>query len=375
MTDDSKHGTPLPHPEDAAGTLVGRLWDDAAAGPILVVLRDGHLHDVTAPRSADDARPARARRPGRLRSPRAAPAATSRPLADHAGRAARAVRPAGGQGLRRHLRPLDDRARDRGARRRRPGPRRGDPRARRRPDRRLAARHRAGLRRRRRRQGGAPDGGPVVAVPRGRHRPRRRGLHQGPAAVRGRLGRRGRPPPGLELEQPRARGRARRRQPRPHRAARRSATTSTCATSRAARALLLGKAKDNNASCAIGPFIRLFDDGFSLDDVRAAELTLTVDGRGRLPPGGPLSSMREISRDPPTSSRRRIGRHHQYPDGFMLFLGTMFAPIAGPRRPGPGLHPPRRRRGDHRRAPASARSSTPSASRPRRRPGPSAPPP
>src|SRR5690606_27366505 len=29
-------------------------------------------------------------------------------------------------------------------------------------------------------------------------------------------------------------------------------------------ALLLGEAKDQNASCAIGPFIRLFDETFSL---------------------------------------------------------------------------------------------------------------
>jgi fumarylacetoacetate (FAA) hydrolase family protein len=90
-------------------------------------------------------------------------------------------------------------------------------------------------------------------------------------------------------------------------------------------ALLLSKAKDNNASCAIGPFIRLFDDNYTLDDVRAAELDLHVEG----PDGYILnghSSMKEISRDPEELVRQTVGRHHQYPDGFMLFLGTLFAP-------------------------------------------------
>jgi fumarylacetoacetate (FAA) hydrolase family protein len=105
-------------------------------------------------------------------------------------------------------------------------------------------------------------------------------------------------------------------------------------------ALLLGKAKDNNAACAIGPFIRLFDDGFTLDDVRAAELTLTVEGAdGFLLEG--RSSMREISRDPEDLVAQTIGRHHQYPDGFMLFLGTMFAPVQDRDAPGQGFthHP------------------------------------
>jgi fumarylacetoacetate (FAA) hydrolase family protein len=101
-------------------------------------------------------------------------------------------------------------------------------------------------------------------------------------------------------------------------------------------ALLLGKAKDNNAACAIGPFIRLFDASFSLDDVRQAELTLTVEG----PDGFTLvgrSSMREISRDPADLVAQTIGRHHQYPDGLMLFLGTMFAPIEDRDAPGQGF--------------------------------------
>lgn len=90
-------------------------------------------------------------------------------------------------------------------------------------------------------------------------------------------------------------------------------------------ALLLSKAKDNNASCAIGPMIRLFDDTFSIGDVRGAELDLTVTGEDGFVLKG-HSSMKEISRDPEELVRQTIGRHHQYPDGFMLFLGTLFAP-------------------------------------------------
>ena len=90
-------------------------------------------------------------------------------------------------------------------------------------------------------------------------------------------------------------------------------------------ALLLGKAKDNNASCAIGPFLRLFDDGFSLDDMRTAELSMTVKGEDGFVLNG-ASSMSKISRDPADIVAQTIGRHHQYPDGFFLFLGTLFAP-------------------------------------------------
>ena len=90
-------------------------------------------------------------------------------------------------------------------------------------------------------------------------------------------------------------------------------------------ALLLGKAKDNNASCSIGPFIRLFDGGYSLDDVRKAELDLKVSGKDGFVLHG-KSSMSQISRDPTDLVKQTIGAHHQYPDGFMLFLGTLFAP-------------------------------------------------
>ena len=91
-------------------------------------------------------------------------------------------------------------------------------------------------------------------------------------------------------------------------------------------ALLLGKAKDNNASCAIGPFIRLFDDGFGLGDVRRLEISLTITGASDGYVLNGTSSMREISRDPLDLVGQAMGRHHQYPDGMMLFLGTMFAP-------------------------------------------------
>jgi fumarylacetoacetate (FAA) hydrolase family protein len=92
-------------------------------------------------------------------------------------------------------------------------------------------------------------------------------------------------------------------------------------------ALLLGKAKDNTASAAIGPFIRLFDRHFSLDDVRKAQVDLTVDGEdGYRLAGG--SAMSKISRDPADIMGAAIGKNHQYPDGVVLYLGTMFAPVA-----------------------------------------------
>ncbi|WP_299935071.1 fumarylacetoacetate hydrolase family protein [uncultured Pelagimonas sp.] len=101
-------------------------------------------------------------------------------------------------------------------------------------------------------------------------------------------------------------------------------------------ALLLSKAKDNNASAAIGPMIRLFDDDFTLDDVRRAELSLKVTGADGFVLNGE-SSMAEISRDPEDLVRQTIGRHHQYPDGFMLYLGTLFAPTQDRDTPGGGF--------------------------------------
>jgi len=101
-------------------------------------------------------------------------------------------------------------------------------------------------------------------------------------------------------------------------------------------ALLLGKAKDNNASCAIGPFIRLFDDKFSLYDIRQANISLTVDGMDGFRLEG-NSSMKYISRDPLELVQHCKGKHHQYPDGLVLFLGTMFSPIQDRDEPGQGF--------------------------------------
>ena len=101
-------------------------------------------------------------------------------------------------------------------------------------------------------------------------------------------------------------------------------------------ALLLGKAKDNNASCALGPFIRLFDPGFGIDDLRALDIALTVTGTDGYVLQG-ASSMREISRDPLDLVAQALGRHHQYPDGMMLFLGTLFAPTQDRDVPGQGF--------------------------------------
>jgi len=101
-------------------------------------------------------------------------------------------------------------------------------------------------------------------------------------------------------------------------------------------ALLLGKSKDNNASCAIGPFIRLFDDKFGIDDVRQAELALEIAGVDGFVLDG-LSSMSKISRDPLDIVTHAWGPYHQYPDGFMLFLGTMFAPVKDRGAPGMGF--------------------------------------
>ena len=90
-------------------------------------------------------------------------------------------------------------------------------------------------------------------------------------------------------------------------------------------ALLLGRAKDNNGSCAVGPFIRLFDEGFTLDDVRNCDVSLHVEGEDGFVMGG-TSSMSEISRDPEDLVAQTISATHQYPDGLALFTGTMFAP-------------------------------------------------
>jgi len=101
-------------------------------------------------------------------------------------------------------------------------------------------------------------------------------------------------------------------------------------------ALLLSKAKDNNASCAIGPFVRLFDASFGLGDVRAAEVALTVEGADNFRLEG-ASSMSQISRDPLDLVAQTWNENHQYPDGLMLFLGTLFAPTQDRDAPGEGF--------------------------------------
>jgi fumarylacetoacetate (FAA) hydrolase family protein len=100
-------------------------------------------------------------------------------------------------------------------------------------------------------------------------------------------------------------------------------------------ALLLGKAKDNNASTSLGPFIRLFDDSFSMDDVRQAVIDLVIEGTDNYRLEG-RSTMSEISRDP-TDLCRQTRSEHQYPDGFCLFLGTLFAPTQDRDEPGRGF--------------------------------------
>ena len=101
-------------------------------------------------------------------------------------------------------------------------------------------------------------------------------------------------------------------------------------------ALLLGKAKDNNASTALGPFIRLFDERFTLDDVRKSVVRLEIVGEEGFRLQG-SSSMSLISRDPADLVGQTLSKNHQYPDGFVLFLGTMFAPIEDRGAPGLGF--------------------------------------
>jgi fumarylacetoacetate (FAA) hydrolase family protein len=102
-------------------------------------------------------------------------------------------------------------------------------------------------------------------------------------------------------------------------------------------ALLLGKCKDNNGSCAIGPFIRLFDDHFTLHTLRNADVHLLIEGADDGFTLSGVSHMRAISRDPVDLVGHAMGTHHQYPDGMMLFLGTMFSPIDDRDAPGAGF--------------------------------------
>src|SRR5690606_12170969 len=101
-------------------------------------------------------------------------------------------------------------------------------------------------------------------------------------------------------------------------------------------ALLLGRAKDNNASASVGPFIRLLDETFDLDDVRRETVELAVSGEDGFHMEA-RSHMEQISRDPADLARQAGGAHHAYPDGFVLYLGTMFAPTDDRDEPGQGF--------------------------------------
>jgi fumarylacetoacetate (FAA) hydrolase family protein len=101
-------------------------------------------------------------------------------------------------------------------------------------------------------------------------------------------------------------------------------------------ALLLGKAKDNNGSCAIGPFLRFLDASFTLDELRGTTVSLVVEGTDGFRLEG-ASSIARISRDPAELVAQMVNQHHHYPDGAVLFLGTMFAPVDDRDAPGKGF--------------------------------------
>jgi fumarylacetoacetate (FAA) hydrolase family protein len=101
-------------------------------------------------------------------------------------------------------------------------------------------------------------------------------------------------------------------------------------------ALLLGKAKDNNASGSVGPLVRLFDNDFTIETLKSAELSMRVEGEDGFVLDG-HSNMAKISRTPESLVEATIGRHHQYPDGLVLYLGTMFAPVKDRDGPGKGF--------------------------------------
>jgi len=100
-------------------------------------------------------------------------------------------------------------------------------------------------------------------------------------------------------------------------------------------ALLLGRAKDNNASCSVGPLFRLLDESFTLDTARRLEFVTVVEGRDGFR-ATHTTRVGEISRDLADLASQAVG-FHQYPDGLILFIGTMYTPLDDRDAPGSGF--------------------------------------
>ena len=353
--------------------LVGRLHVPALEGPSIVRVTREDVHDLSAiaPTMRDlleleDAGRGGARGAARAAHRRAL-AEVARQLrcdrrATRAALAPRALRPAGDQGRGVTFVVEHARARDRGAGARRPGarPRRCAPRSSA-SSATTCRRVRAGLAGGRAAEGRADRAGRVVAVPRGRHRPRRRDLHQGAADVGGRHRRRRRHPSEVGVEQPRARGRARRRQPRPRRSARRSATTSTCATSRAAARCCSARRRTTTRPARSARSSGCSTSDFGIDDVRRCRRRAARRRARRLHAATARARCADQPRPARPRRRRRSARITSIPDGFDAVPRHDVRADPGPRRAGPGLHARGRRHRDARRRRRSARWSTASS--------------